>query len=303
MRKFVCAAGIVTLACGLNALGAIAANAQSGSMPGISIDPYEAAAEYYIPPVAKQLTAALAQDAKYCDYAKWQHDHDEFYKLVEATLRYKGAFSRKLAADYNRIPPFPKERCKIWEQIPAAVGLRASMIDWVLEMGLLSTTATYDDGFKVPGTTGVLGANVGIRQPLGSDFFGGLRVGFGLPFSGSEKQFATTRLNWFTTAEAEAGTKLAVFPAPVTVFGSFGGIVADTTVGSTFPGSSWTDSQISGGLTASGGFEIPATGNWSIVGRARYFYLPFANFNSPTGSFILKQEGFIGSVGGKFTFN
>jgi DNA mismatch endonuclease (patch repair protein) len=189
--------------------------------------------------------------------------------------------------------------------------------------GAASRTATYDDGFKVRGATGLFDVNAGARVPIAEGLFLGARLGVMAPFAGSSREFATTKLNWAVMPEVELSLNLPSFktfsdalladyvkhgvsqpkrplqPLPV-AFVTLGPAIGGLSSGSSFPGFAYSNTQTSVGITTSVGLEVPLSDNISVYGQFRYIGFPMTTFQSPYGSFKRDENVYAGTIGIKF---
>jgi hypothetical protein len=169
---------------------------------------------------------------------------------------------------------------------------------WTVSAGIadLYRTATYDDGYRVRGATGVFQLGVAPpAYPLGNGWSFDTPVNLYVPFDSMTKDYAKIRLNVAATIEAELRRTTVIDHHPFQFYGGVGIDIASESAGSSFPGFGYMNTQTMVGWSAELGARTPITKG--LIGQLELDYggLPSTRFDSPYGSYKLKEDDF--SVG------
>lgn len=167
-------------------------------------------------------------------------------------------------------------------------------------------TTTYDDGYKVGGAPPFFGGNVGLRFQLTPD----LQIGPSLSVygSGDTQRKDATRVSMpyliglEGTAEWKTPLTLPNGRMPSVSFG-LGLAVGETSSGASSSYYNYSNSQTMTGLTGSLKLDVPTSGNWSVDLGVRYVNFGSQTFHSPYGSYSLKQESWMGTLGATYHFD
>jgi opacity protein-like surface antigen len=167
--------------------------------------------------------------------------------------------------------------------------------------GAIGRTDTYDDDYKVGGTSFLLGGSVNLTVPLTPRIFvgGGLEIMY--PFQSAELEDTRTKLGITGIYQGILGTNFHIEDHPIRLWGQFGGAIG--AVQSGYDGlTSYNDTEALKGWTVGAGASMPVCPHGSITTSFSYTDFPSSSFSAPSSTYDMSDSGYSGTVGYRFTF-
>jgi hypothetical protein len=168
--------------------------------------------------------------------------------------------------------------------------------------GAIGRTDTYDDDYKVGGTSFLFGGSANLTVPLTPRIFvgGGLELMY--PFQSAELEDTKTKLGVTGIFQGDLGFNFHAGDHPVRLWGQFGGAIGAVQSGYDAPTYGYSDTEPLKGWTFGVGASTPVCPHGRITTSFSYTDFPSSNFDDLTGTYKMSDSGFRGTVGYEFTF-